>query len=364
MSLFISEGRQCEQLTHLARPSKSACRVKIPLNYMKQNQKTELSFFFWKWNFQYWKSLSLNQFLFHSPFKSFAELNIATIIAEQCKSFSKSSRWLLQNWLSVLSFVRDILLLKKDCSRSLYLRVNDVDIDSLASSHCQNIKQKKNSFQDQSVELRQDPLDLSFWSFFTFLHHRIEKVKRHLFCENFIKKSQRKSWSNVPPKLLTCIGFLYKVVHKNGRLRKFNRAREIEFKAGPPPPLWFGFLVLFDFFAPWYGIEDIERHLLWKFHKKFKGKIGQMCHRSCSLAYGFYTKLCTKMAVSKSSIALARLNLTFLPLALSLWNLAHLFIMFMATNLASDFLIFAYGLSYGLSKSKKRGKSSLNFERS
>ena len=33
----------------------------------------------------------------------------------------------------------------------------------------------------------------------------------------------------MPPKLLTCIGFLYKVVHKIGRLRKFNRSREIEF---------------------------------------------------------------------------------------------------------------------------------------
>ena len=50
-----------------------------------------------------------------------------------------------------------------------------------------------------------------------------------------------------------------------------------------------------------------------------------MCHRSCSLTQGFYTKLYTKTAVSESSIALARLNLTFLPLGLSLWNLAHLF---------------------------------------
>ena len=43
------------------------------------------------------------------------------------------------------------------------------------------------------------------------------------------QKNQRKSWSNVPPKLLACLRFLYKVVHKNGRLRKFNRSREIEF---------------------------------------------------------------------------------------------------------------------------------------
>ena len=63
------------------------------------------------------------------------------------------------------------------------------------------------SFQlDQIFEfclLRQDPLDLSFWSFLTFLHHSVEKV---------------------------------------------------------------------------------ETHLLWKFYKKFEGKVGQMCHRSCSLA--------------------------------------------------------------------------------
>ena len=43
------------------------------------------------------------------------------------------------------------------------------------------------------------------------------------------KNIRRKSWSNVPPKLLACTRFLYKVVHKIGRLRKFNRSREIEF---------------------------------------------------------------------------------------------------------------------------------------
>ena len=72
------------------------------------------------------------------------------------------------------------------------------------------------------------PLDLSFWSFFTFLHYGIEEVETHLRWK-FHKKIQRKRWSNVPPKLLACIGFLYKVVHKNGRFRKFNRAHEIEF---------------------------------------------------------------------------------------------------------------------------------------
>ena len=60
------------------------------------------------------------------------------------------------------------------------------------------------------------------------LRHGIENVERHLLCK-FPKQIQRKSWSNAPPKLLACLGLLYKVVHKNGRLQKLNRAREIEF---------------------------------------------------------------------------------------------------------------------------------------
>ena len=77
--------------------------------------------------------------------------------------------------------------------------------------------------------MQDPPLDLSFWSFLTFLHHGIEEVERHLLWK-FYKKIGRNSWSNVPPKWLACIGFLlYKVVHTIGRLRKFNRCREIEF---------------------------------------------------------------------------------------------------------------------------------------
>ena len=108
---------------------------------------------------------------------------------------------------------------------------------------------------------RQDPLDLSFWSFLTFFHHGIEEVERN-FLWKYSKKIQRKSWSNVPPKLLACIVF--------------------------------------------------------------------------------HTKLNTKTTVSENSIALGRLNLTFLSLGLSLWNLAHLFTMFMATkSLAHTFYFFA-----------------------
>ena len=124
--------------------------------------------------------------------------------------------------------------------------------------------------------LKDHPLDLSFWSFLTFLHHGIEEVERHLLWK-FYKKIQRKSWSNVQPKLLACIGFLYKVVHKIGRLRKFNRSREIEF----------------NFLTAW----------------TISMKFGTLVH----YAPGYKT-------------------------------------------LPQIFLIFAWGLSYGLSKSKKGGK--------
>ena len=68
-------------------------------------------------------------------------------------------------------------------------------------------------------------LDLSFWSFFTFLHWRIEKVETYILWK--FHTIRRKSWSIVPPKLLAYFRFLYKVVHKIGRLRKFNRARRL-----------------------------------------------------------------------------------------------------------------------------------------
>ena len=67
------------------------------------------------------------------------------------------------------------------------------------------------------------------WVFghFYFLHHGIDEIEGHLLWK-FYKKIRRKSWSNAPPKLLACIGFLYKGVHKIGRLQKFNCSREIE----------------------------------------------------------------------------------------------------------------------------------------
>ena len=180
--------------------------------------------------------------------------------------------------------------------------------------------------------LRQNPLDLSFWSFLTFFapwyrrrreassvkisrkYSKEKLVKYPLYfvcilystlciilimhalkfplqsrecldkdnihlCAVFLELNRLSislSLKHVPPKLLACMRFLYKVVHKNGRLRKFNRSREIEF----------------NFFTAWNLYET------W---------------HTCSS--------CSQLQ-----------------------------------NFAWNFLIFVWGLSYGLSKSKKRGK--------
>ena len=54
------------------------------------------------------------------------------------------------------------------------------------------------------------------------------------------------------------------------------------FKAGPPPPPHLSFWSVLTFCIMVWKLE-VEGHLVWKLHKKFKGKVGQMCHRSCSL---------------------------------------------------------------------------------
>ena len=36
-------------------------------------------------------------------------------------------------------------------------------------------------------------------------------------------------------------------------------------------------------------IEKVEGHFVWKLHKKFKAKVGQMCHKSCPLLRGAWS---------------------------------------------------------------------------
>ena len=90
---------------------------------------------------------------------------------------------------------------------------------------CKN--QENGSGKQWSLHSTQDPWFefLVSFDFFAPWYRR----SREASSVKFHKIFQRKSWSDVPPKLLASIRFLYKVVHKNGRLRKFNRAREIEF---------------------------------------------------------------------------------------------------------------------------------------
>ena len=85
-----------------------------------------------------------------------------------------------------------------------------------------------------------------------------------------------------------------------------------------------------------------------------------MCHQRFSLAYGFYTKLYTKLAVSESSTLFNRAReiefnfftaWTFFMKPGTLVHHVHC-----CKKVAADILIFAWGLSYGLSKSKKRAK--------
>ena len=123
------------------------------------------------------------------------------------------------------------------------------------------------------TNLRQDPLDLSFWSFLTFfaLWYRRNMASS---VKTSQKKIQSKNWSNVPPKLLACVRFLYKVVHKIGRLWKFNRAREIEFNFFT---VWTIFMKLGTLVRHIHGYKRCLRFFnfctkLWKIITKSLGK--------------------------------------------------------------------------------------------
>ena len=90
-----------------------------------------------------------------------------------------------------------------------------------------------------------------------------------------------------------------------------------------------------------------------------------MHHRSCSLAFGFYTKLYTKSAVSESSITLGRLNLTFFTawtIFMKLGTLVHHVPGY--KTLTQIFLILPGDLVMVFQSRKNAVKSSRNFERS
>ena len=107
----------------------------------------------------------------------------------------------------------------------------------------------------------------------------------------------------MPPKLLACIGFLHKVLHKIGRLRKFNRTREIEFYI----------------FIAWTIFIKL------RLSPKVQSHSGDWILHFYRLDYLYQTwHTCSPCLWLQKS--------------------------------ASDFLIFAWGLCYVLSKSKRRCK--------
>ena len=117
------------------------------------------------------------------------------------------------------------------------------------------------------------------------------------------------------------------------------------------PLIWvFGHFWLFSTI-----VYNVERHLLWKCHKQIQRKSWSNVPPKLLTCIWFLSKLYTKSAVSENSIVLGRLNLTFLSLGLSLWNLARLFIMFMATKYCLRFFNFCLGTWLWSFKFEKTG---------
>ena len=85
-------------------------------------------------------------------------------------------------------------------------------------------------------------------------------------------------------------------------------------------------------------------------------------HRRCLFTYSILW--CKKVKNDQKPKSRGGPALTFLSLGLSLWNLAHLFIMFMATNLYLRVFTLPRDLVMVFQSRKNGVKSSQNFERS
>ena len=96
-----------------------------------------------------------------------------------------------------------------------------------------------------------------------------------------------KSWSNVPPKSLACIEFLYKVGNKTGRLWYFTHSRGIEFNS----------------FTAWT--------ISMKFSTFVQHVPGyKRCLRFCNVSPGTYLRSFTVEKRGKSSVYFERLQLS------------------------------------------------------
>ena len=147
----------------------------------------------------------------------------------------------------------------------------------------------------------------------------------------------------MPPKLLACIGFFYKVVHKIGCLRKFNRSCEIELN------FLTAWTISMKLEAQWqigYGVGlRIKRSSVWIRPWPLRWVLGQGSLLPLSQGKAFTLASISYLAILVKYI-LAKKKKIWHTCSTCSW----------LQNVASDFLIFAQGLSYSLSKSKIRGK--------
>ena len=112
----------------------------------------------------------------------------------------------------------------------------------------------------------------SFWLFCIMVQTKGHRQSRKASYVKLHKKIQRKSWSNMPLKLLSCIGFW--------QCTQNWPSPKVQSRSGSPLDLSFWSFLTFLHHDGRSREASSVKILL----KKFKGKVGQMCHGSCSLA--------------------------------------------------------------------------------
>ena len=106
-----------------------------------------------------------------------------------------------------------------------------------------------------------------------------------------------------------------------------------------------------------HDIEEVERHLLWKFQKKNSKEDLVKCATEVARFHKVSIQSCTQIGRLRKFNRAREIEFNFFYLLDYLYETWHTCLSCSwRQNFASDFLIFAWGLCYGLSKSKNRGK--------
>ena len=198
------------------------------------------------------------------------------------------------------------------------------------------------------------------WKHFLLIHISLATC-HHLDGEHF--GSERRD-PQAPSKSLMCIilslvswmwwSFWWRICFKNfgscswiwrgfgvTRQQFGDCAREesaVNIKADPP---WFEFLATFDLLAPWYrrGREASSVKISYQNSKEKLVKWATEVARLHKVLY----KVVHKIGRLRKFNRAREIELNFLPLGLCSWNLAHLFIMSMATKACLIFFNFCLG---------------------